>query len=429
MESAAHQLLTFGTLLILALLAEAVGRHTRLPRISLLVLLGFVLGPAVLDYIDPLSSRAFEFIAVLALSMVGFLVGGKLSRKLFHRSGWLILRLSVAQALITFSVVCAGLVLVSVPLELALVMGALATATDPAATMDAIKQARAKGRFASALTGVVAVDDAWGLIIFSIVVLAVQLMSLGAVDHSPLLVAAREVLGAIALGVGLGLPMALLSGRIKKGQPLLMEATGMVMVCAGLAVALHVSYLLACVAMGITVTNFARHHKRPFHAVEEIEWPFLALFFLFSGAYLTTQALGAAGLLLGAYLILRIGGRIAGGWLVSLRAGDDANLARWMGVAMLPQAGVAMAMAFQASTIFPELKDSVLPTVIAATAVFEFIGPLATRWALANTQDQPATPQSLGREETLTGNRNTSNKTTGKTTRKSPGKPGTDTSS
>ena len=200
--------------------------------------------------------------------------------------------------------------------------------------------------------------------------------------------------GAIALGVALGLPMALLSGRIKKGQPTLMEATGMVMVCAGLALALHVSYLLACVAMGITVTNLARHHKRPFHAVEEIEWPFLALFFLFSGAYLTAEALGAAGLLLAAYLSLRIFGRVSGGWLTSFGAGDDASFSRWMGVAMLPQAGVAMAMAFQASALFPSLRDSLLPTVIAATAVFEFIGPLATRWALSRTQDiaKPTAP-------------------------------------
>ena len=395
MESAAHQMLVFGTLLILALLAEALGRRTRLPRISLLVLLGFVLGPAVLDYIDPIHSPGFEFVAVLALSMVGFLVGGKLSRKLFRRSGWLILRLSAGQAVVTFTVVTLGLLLLSVPTDLALVMGALATATDPAATMDAIKQARAKGRFPSALTGVVAVDDAWGLIIFAIVVLVIQLMSSGAVDHFPLLHAARELFGAIALGVGLGLPMALLSGRIKKGQPTLMEATGMVMVCAGLAVALHVSYLLACVAMGITVTNFARHHKRPFHAVEEIEWPFLALFFLFSGAYLTAEALGAAGLLLMAYIGLRIAGRLSGGWVTSLGAGDDASFSRWMGVAMLPQAGVAMAMAFQASALFPSLKDSLLPTVIAATAVFEFIGPLATRWALSRNQETPSSAPPL----------------------------------
>tara|TARA_R110000823_G_scaffold47903_7_gene121808 strand:+ start:12454 stop:13626 length:1173 start_codon:yes stop_codon:yes gene_type:complete len=378
MEPDAYYLLTLGLLLILALLAEAVGRHTRIPRISLLVLLGFVLGPAALDMIDPRDTPGFDFVAALALSMVGFLVGGKLERKLFRTSGGLILRLSAQQALVTFCVVAFGLWLFSVPLELALLLGAIATATDPAATMEAIRDSGKGGRFVEALTGVVAVDDAWGLILFSISVLCIQLVAAEAVDHAPLLTAAREIFGAAALGIVLGLPMALLSGRIRPGEPTLMEAVGMVMLCAGLAELLHVSPLLACVALGTTVTNLARHHTRSFHAVEEIEWPFLALFFLFSGAYLTVEALGQAGWLLLAYVVLRVLGRLAGSWVSSLGAGRDAPLARRMGLAMLPQAGVAMAMAFQASSLYPQLQDRLLPVVIAAMVLFELAGPVIT---------------------------------------------------
>lgn len=378
MDANAHHLLTLGLLLILALVAEALGRHTRIPRISLLVLLGFVLGPAALDMIDPRRTPGFDFVAALALSMVGFLVGGKLEGKLFRASGWLVLRLSALQALVTFSVVALGLWLFAVPLELALLLGAIATATDPAATMEAIRDSGKGGRFVEVLTGVVAVDDAWGLILFSVAVLCIQLVSGGAADHAPLLSAAREILGAGALGVALGLPMALLSGRIRPGEPTLMEAVGMVMVCAGLAQVLHVSSLLACVVLGITVANLARHHTRSFHAVEEIEWPFLALFFLFSGAYLTTGALAQAGVLLLAYVALRVLGRLAGSGVSSLGAGNDAPLARSMGLAMLPQAGVAMAMAFQASRLYPHLQDRLLSVVIAAMVLFELAGPVIT---------------------------------------------------
>ena len=377
-----HELILLGALLLLALAGEAVGRHTRLPRISLLVLLGFILGPAALDMVDPRESASFGFVAVLALSMVGFLVGGKLSTAVFKKSGGAILRVSVVQALVTFSVVAGGLLLLTVPLELALLLAAIATATDPAATLDAIVQSRRSSRYADILTGIVAVDDAWGLILFSLSIALIQVLTTATLDNGVVLHLSRDLLGAIALGAALGLPMALLSGRIRKGQPTMMEAMGMVMLCAGLAQWLGVSHLLACVVMGITVVNLARHHKRPFHAVEEIEWPFLAVFFIFSGAYLTLDALGAVGGLLIAYLILRVAGRLLGGLLAALRGGDGAKTYRWIGLAMLPQAGVAMAMAFQAVSLYPELQGSLLPLVIAATVVFELVGPVVTRMLL-----------------------------------------------
>lgn len=214
-----QELLVLGLLLLLALAAEAVGRHSRLPRISLLVVLGFVLGPAALGIIDPRANASFGFVAVFALSMVGFLVGGKLSVRLFKHSGLLILWISLVQVLVTFIVVGAGLLIFSFPVEIALLMAAVATATDPAATLDAIRQSRATGEFADILTGVVAIDDAWGLIIFSLALIMVQFFGGSAVDNGALLHAAGQLVLSLLLGVGLGLPMAYLSGRIRKGQP------------------------------------------------------------------------------------------------------------------------------------------------------------------------------------------------------------------
>ena len=134
--------------------------------------------------------------------------------------------------------------------------------------------------------------------------------------------------------------------------------------------------------MGITVTNLARHHTRPFHAVEEIEWPFLAIFFIFSGAYLTLDALGSVGVLLLSYVVLRVLGRLLGGLLVGWTGGASAAVYRWTGAAMLPQAGVAMAMTFQAVSLYPDLQKTLLPMVIAATVLFELVGPIMTRVVL-----------------------------------------------
>jgi Kef-type K+ transport system membrane component KefB len=396
MNDLAGELIMLGGLLLLALFAEAAGRHTRLPRISMLILLGFLLGPAALGLIDPREAASFDFIAVLALSMVGFLFGGKLSIKLLRRVGKLILWLSLSEVLVTFLVLAVGLTLLGVPTELALLLGAIGTATDPAATLEAIRESKRQDTFTEVLTGIVAVDDAWGLIVFSLVVVALQIMAAagapGAIDAAFLAHALVELLGAILLGFLLGMPMALVSGRIRKGEPTLMEALGMVLVCAGLAQLLQLPHLLACVTLGATVVNAAKHHTRPFHAVEEIEWPFLALFFLFSGAYLTFDSLRSVGGVLLAYLVLRLLGRILGGWLGGLPRPVDASLARWMGVAMLPQAGVAMAMAFLASERYPQYAATLLPAVIAATVVFELLGPIMSRFALARAVQQRAGP-------------------------------------
>lgn len=377
-----NELIVLGALLLVALAGEALGRHTRVPRISLLVFIGFLLGPAVFSFIDPRQSPSFDFVAILALSMVGFLVGGKLSAKVFRKSGGPIIRVSIIQALVTFAVVALGLLALSFPFEIALLLGAIATATDPAATLDAIRQSAVKSRFCDVLTGVVAIDDAWGLIMFSVAVMIIQVSTTTSLDNGVLLHIGRELFGAVLLGVFLGLPMAFISGRIRKGQPTLMEAIGMVMLCAGLAQWLSLSHLLACVVMGITVTNLARHHTRPFHAVEEIEWPFLAIFFIFSGAYLTLDALDFVAVLLLSYMALRVSGRLLAGVLIGWTGRSDDAVYRWMGAAMLPQAGVAMAMSFQAVSLYPQLLQTLLPMVIAATVFFELVGPIVTRMVL-----------------------------------------------
>lgn len=380
----AGELITLGVLLLLALLAEAVGRHTRMPRISLLILVGFLLGPSAADVLDPRSARSFEFISVLALSMVGFLVGGRLSLDLLRRLGRLIIWAALWEALVTYAVVALGVLLLGGGLPLALLLGAIATATDPAATYEAIREQPQHNRFTDVLAGIVAVDDAIGLIAFSVTVLVLQVGVAGAVDVDPafLVHAGRELFGALLLGGLLGLPMAYLSGRLRRGEPTLMEALGMVLLCAGVAQWLQVSHLLASVAMGMTVVNLARHHHRPFHAVEEIEWPFLALFFMFCGAYLTLDAFAGVGTVLLAYLVLRLLGRVLGGWFAAAPAWTEGGFSRWGGLAMLPQAGVALAMAFVAAGLYPELQETLLPVVISATVLFELVGPLAARAVL-----------------------------------------------
>jgi Kef-type K+ transport system membrane component KefB len=284
-------------------------------------------------------------------------------------------------------VVLIGLLLVGVRPEIALLLAGIAIATDPAATTDVAHELKADGRFTRTLLGIVAVDDAWGLIIFSLM-LAVALTLSGHGSGAEIFVSVSwELGGAIVVGVGLGIPTAYMTGRIQPGEPTLVEALGVVFLCGGVAIWLEVSFLLASMVLGVVVVNLARHHSRPFHAIEGIEWPFMILFFLLAGASLNVTSLAEAGLIGAIYIVCRIVGRFLGAWMGGVLSHTTPLFRWWMGLALLPQAGVALGMALVAAQHLPELGEIILPVVIGATVLFEVIGPILTRTALVHVGD------------------------------------------
>lgn len=191
-----------------------------------------------------------------------------------------------------------------------------------------------------------------------------------------------EIGGAMLLGLVLGIPMAYVTGRIKPGEPTQAEALGLVLLCGGLAVFLHVSFILAGMVLGATVANLAIHHRRPFTAIEGIEWPFMILFFILAGASLDLNALQATSLVGVAYILFRLIGRVIGAWGGGILGGAPLHIRRWMGMALWPQAGVALGMALLASQHLPDLKEVILPIAIGSTIIFELLGPVMTRKAL-----------------------------------------------
>jgi Kef-type K+ transport system membrane component KefB len=195
-------------------------------------------------------------------------------------------------------------------------------------------------------------------------------------------VATPEIGGALSLGLLMGLPASFLTGRIKSGEPILSEAIGIVFLCCGLAIWLAVSHLIAAMAMGAVTTNFAEHHTRPFHAIEGIEWPFMAIFFFLAGHSLEIRTLKEVGITGSAYILARSLGKYLGGRLGSIFSGASTRTQRWVGAALLPQAGVANGMALVASNHYPEYRQALLPIVISSTVLFEIFGPIFTRMAI-----------------------------------------------
>ena len=380
MQSTSQFLLALGGILLLGLVMSSLGQRTLLPRVTLLLILGVVIGKEMLDIIPSIFSDRFDIIAVIALLMVGFLLGGRLTIDSLRQSMGRVLWISVSSAIITTVIVSLGLVWVGVSKEIAILLGCIASATAPAAVLDVVTESNYKGPFRDLLLSVVTLDDAWALVLFGIGVAVVS--SLNGIDSSSILMAIRDIGGAIILGLLIGFPAAYLTGRLKPGQPILSEALGLVFVCGGLAIWFDVSFLIASMVLGAVVTNFAKHHEYPFHAIEGIDWPFMVIFFVLAGASLELKAVADVGLVGGVYILCRIVGKLLGARIGSQCSRADQQTKRWMGVALLPQAGVAIGMALVASNYFPEYRQTLLSVVIGSTIFFEIIGPVFTRLAL-----------------------------------------------
>ncbi len=372
-------LITLGVLFLAGLAADQIGRFTHLPRVTMLLLLGLAAGSTGFGLIPDSVTGWFPALSIVALTMVAFLLGGALTLKNLAQHGRAIFTVSLAITFCTIVIVTAGLVAAGLATGLALMLAAIATATAPAAMADVIRQSGISNGFTDTLKGIVAIDDAWGLIAFSIILgLAGQADGWGGVLSG----AARDLGGGILVGIVVGLPSAYLTGRLKPGEPLQAEAIGIVFLTAGFALWLEVSFLVAGMTAGAVIANLARHHDRAFHEIEHIQWPFMILFFLLAGATLEPGILieiGWVGLL---YMVLRTVARLLGGIAGARAGGMTRQEERWVGPALLPQAGVAVGMALVAGERFPDWAAAIMAFTIASTVVFEIVGPPVTLLAI-----------------------------------------------
>ena len=246
---------------------------------------------------------------------------------------------------------------------------------------EVVHEMKITNKFVTTLLAVVAMDDILAMLLFSLV-LAVLSASEQSGFYMMISSGLFEVLGSLLLGYLFGMPIAKITGRIKEGEPTMVEALGSVFVISGLAQYLELSAILSAMAMGSSVSTFATHHTRPFHAIKNIQWLFMIIFFLLAGASLELDALFGIELIGIVYIIARIIGFYLGARLGARLSRSDENIEKWLGLALMPQAGIAIGMALIASQKYEEYSHFILPIVLGTTVVFEIFGPLVSRFAL-----------------------------------------------
>lgn len=398
MTVSAMTLITLGLLFMVGFLADIIGKNTPIPRVSILMVAGFMIGPSGFDILPVRAQSWMPVVSDMALVMIGFLLGSSLKYDSLRRSGMLVFWITLGVVGSTALIVGGGLWLAGIPLPLALIYGGIAPATAPAATVDVVHEVNAKGRFTEVLLKIIALDDALGLIVFSLMLAAAQMLTSGGGSMDTLIMGGKDIFFAIFVGILLGAPMSYLTGYLKSGEHTLLEALGMVCICGGVAMWLDVSFLLAAMTMGMVVVNLAKRLDCSFYSIRSIEWPIVVLFFLFAGINIEIEHIYVNQKLIVFYIILRIGSRFVGAVLGAKKGGESISFGKWMGLALMPQAGIALGMALTAAHRFEEFQ-AVVSVIAATTIFFEVVGPICTRLALNKAGDiSPGEKRKINRE-------------------------------
>ncbi len=388
-----HIIFTLGIFLAAGLLAGTLGELFRLPKVTAYLLIGVILGPAILDLIPHEHLEELKPLTDLAMALVLFGLGNHFTlsrlRRLFKR----VLPLSIGEVLGTFFIVFVGLLLVGESPGAAILLGALAIATAPATTILVLKEMQSEGPI-SEYTGIlVALNNLISIIAFEVIFVAVFFLQGDSVHASVLPQLGHlllDIFGSVFIGVFGGLMISYGSSIIKGSRRLIMFV-GLIALALGLCRTTGVPYMLTFLAMGFTVANSLAEEDVP--KVEAELYPltgFLCvLFFIIHGAELKPQQFIEAGLIGGSYIVLRLVGKYIGIFIPARMRGEEPEVSLWLGTALFAQAGAAIALSAIAVSRDPVLGGHLQTIILGSVVFFEIVGPIMIRQSVLRAGEVP----------------------------------------
>ena len=320
----------------------------------------------------------------VALGFIAFSIGGEFRISHVKQIGTSSITITFFQACLATLLVDAALLACGFPAPLSLTLGAIAAATAPAATLMVVRQYHAKGEVTSTLLPVVAMDDAVGLMLFSISLAISQALASNAAltVTSMLLQPLLEIVLSLAVGAGIGLLIALAMRFFHSKVNRISVAVAAVLLGSALASIWNLSSLLLCMAIGAILVNLRKDADELLEITDAWTPPLFMLFFVLSGAELDLAVVPTVGLLGVVYMAARSLGKYFGSFLGATIVKSSPNIRKYLGLTLLPQAGVAIGMAQVALNALPEYGAQIQAVVLSATLIYELIGPVITKLAL-----------------------------------------------
>ncbi len=377
---------TFTDLALMIFAGMALGRlvkKLKLPNVTGYLLAGLLLGPSVLGLLSEEFLSSASVISDAALGFIAFSIGNEFKIDYFKRVGVTPIVIACLESFFAVVFVVIALVATGSPLPFALVLGSIAAATAPAATIMVIKQYHAKGPVTQTLLSVVAIDDATALIMYSLSIAAATAVSGGSTSVSELVLGpVIEIGGALVVGAVSGFLFLLPLKFFKKDGNRLSLLVAFVFMGLGLSELFGFSSLLFCMAMGAVIANFSQDVNHIMKLSDRITPPIFLLFFVASGAGLKLSVLPAVGVVGIIYIVFRVIGKMFGASLGATLCKADKNIRKYLGPALVPQAGVAIGLSLAASSVVPEYATEIRTVILCGTLIYELVGPAISKMSL-----------------------------------------------
>lgn len=387
-----HPVFGVGILLVGSFFLGRLAAAAGIPSITGFIIAGIILGPGILGMVHTDLKDELGVVTEVALAIIALVIGSEFSAGKLRRTGRAVLIITAFQMFLTFGAVTLALWLTGLmPFYAAALLGTVASATAPAATVAIVRDLKARGPFIDHLYGIVALDDAGCVLLFSIVA-AFTGQHLGGGDSGLLhgvLHAGKEIGGSLLIGGITGWLIHVFTANRSKSNEVYIFSLGIMCILTAVATAFGFSPLLAGMAAGAVLANMGRGAFRVIASLEQLSPPLYATFFAIAGTELTLSVFKTGPVLLMGLLFIaaRAFGKYFGVWAGAATAGSDPLIRRYLGLAMLPQAGVAIGLALyiQAAPFFTghqEMAGTMVSIVLMSVFINELTGPPVSKYAV-----------------------------------------------
>ena len=394
--------LVIGIMIIAGLFGGLLAHRFKFPMITGYIVVGILLSPDVFNIIPEATVDRLEVFTSIALGIIAYTIGSNLCfesiRKMERSIIWIIPFESLGAWIITTLILSlAAPFILNIPdatfwstyFPIALVIGAIASATAPAVVIAIVREYKAKGPFTTTLLSTVGLDDAISVIAFTISIGIEGFLTSASHDLSlsEFLLPALKIIESIILGIILSFSLIYMIKLVKKRATTLSMVLGTTILCVGISRLLGISEILSNMIIGLVIANKAKRHEM-LQVIDDIEDVVFAMFFVLAGMHFNINAMKSAGIVALLIVFSRFAGKYLGARSGSRLAQSSDVLKKYLGLALLPQAGVAIGLALLAQNAFPTFGAFIFNAVLAGIIINELISPPIVRFAIFKSGEQ-----------------------------------------
>ena len=399
-NSVTQILISLCIMLLGGFLVTRITKRLKLPNVTGFIVAGVLIGPSVLKLVPENIVSSMSFLSDIAMTFIAFAVGKFFTTQVLKKDGKKVLKITFFEIAITALLMILMLKLIfNLPWNVTLILAILSIATAPASTMMIIRELKAKGNYVETLLQVIAYGNVICLFIFGIYTSLINATAIGSLSAIDIILPIVYNLGSMLLGFVFGILLGkLLSVPTRSSDNRLILLISMLLALAGLCALFNISSHIACMVFGATYINYTKD-KKLYNQLSTFTPPIMSVFFVLSGMNLSLSSLTVVGLVGLVYTIIRVVGKYCGTYIGCVIARTPPVYKKYLGLSLVPQAGVAIGLAFLAQRILPvELGNTVMTIVLASSVLYELIGPACAKASIILSG---SVPKSLSKKKAL----------------------------